>query len=77
MPEARWGGCGQHADEAVLGPAPPPVERVRGRYRWQILLRAAEVRALRALARLAAASGPALGRARVRLAVDVDPYSML
>ena len=67
----------QLADDAVLGPAPPPVERVRGRYRWQILLRAPEVRALRALARLAAASGPALGRAHVRLAVDVDPYSML
>src|SRR5437870_12262610 len=65
------------ADDAVLGPAPPPVERVRGRYRWQILLRAPEVRALRALARLAAASGPALSRSRVRLAVDVDPYSML
>src|SRR5438094_560683 len=67
----------QLADDAVLGPAPPPVERVRGRYRWQILLRAPDVRALRALARLAAACGPALGRAHVRLAVDVDPYSML
>ena len=67
----------QLADDAVLGPAPPPVERVRGRYRWQILLRAPDVRGLRALARLAAASGAALGRTHVRIAVDVDPYSML
>jgi len=36
-------------DEAsVVGPAPPPLERVRGRWRWQILLRSRDVRALRA-----------------------------
>ena len=63
--------------DAVLGPAPPPVERVRGRYRWHLLLRAGDVRALRTLARIAAASGATLGRAHVRLTVDVDPYSML
>jgi primosomal protein N' (replication factor Y) len=62
---------------AVLGPAPAPIERVRGRYRWQILLRAADVPALRALARAARASEAEIGRRHVRLAVDVDPYSML
>jgi primosomal protein N' (replication factor Y) len=62
---------------AVLGPAAPPIERLRGRHRRQILLRHADVRALRALARRARAEEGALRRAHVRLAIDVDPYSML
>ncbi len=70
---ARTLGLG---DEAVLGPAPPPVERVRGRYRWQVLLRHADVRGLRALARAArTAEGDARGDG-LRLVVDVDPVSM-
>jgi primosomal protein N' (replication factor Y) len=63
-------------DGTVLGPAPPPVARLRGRHRWQVLLRSAAVPALRALARAARAEAAALGRARVRLVIDVDPYSM-
>ena len=62
-------------ERAVLGPAPPPVERVRGRHRRQILLRSATVPALRALARAARAAEPALRRDAVRLVIDVDPYS--
>jgi primosomal protein N' (replication factor Y) len=62
---------------AVLGPAAPPIERLRGRHRRQILLRHADVRALRALARRARAEEHALRRAHVRVAIDVDPYSML
>jgi primosomal protein N' (replication factor Y) len=64
-------------DDAVLGPAPAPLARVRGRHRWQVLLRGADVRALRALARSASTRAPALRRAGVRLVIDVDPYSML
>jgi primosomal protein N' (replication factor Y) len=71
---ARELGLGE---EAVLGPAPPPLERVRGRYRWQILLRSANVPALRNLARTARAAEAAARRAHLRLAIDVDPYSML
>jgi primosomal protein N' (replication factor Y) len=71
---ARQLGLGE---DAVLGPAPPPLERVRNRYRWQILLRSADVRPLRALARAAReAMAPARGR-EPRLVIDVDPYSML
>jgi primosomal protein N' (replication factor Y) len=64
-------------DEAVLGPAPAALARVRGRWRWQVLLRGADVPKLRALARAARGHAPALGRAHVRLTIDVDPYSML
>jgi primosomal protein N' (replication factor Y) (superfamily II helicase) len=60
---------------AVLGPAPPPVARVRGRHRRQILLRSARVPALRALARTARATENALRRAGLRLVIDIDPYS--
>jgi primosomal protein N' (replication factor Y) len=63
-------------ESAVLGPAPPPIERVRGRHRWQVLLRHADVRRLRALARIARAAEPEIRRAGVRLVVDVDPVSM-
>jgi primosomal protein N' (replication factor Y) len=72
--DARPLGLG---DDAVLGPAPAPLARVRGRHRWQVLLRGADVRALRALARIASTRAPALRRSSVRLVIDVDPYSML
>ncbi len=70
--QARTLGAG---DDTVLGPAPPPVARVRGRWRWQILLRSAKVPALRALGRSARSAEGALRRAGVRLVVDVDPYT--
>jgi primosomal protein N' (replication factor Y) (superfamily II helicase) len=59
----------------VLGPAPPPVARLRNRHRRQILLRSPKVPELRALARSARAVEGALRRAGMRLVVDVDPYS--
>jgi primosomal protein N' (replication factor Y) (superfamily II helicase) len=62
--------------DAVMGPAPPPIERIKGRHRWQVLLRAAAVPPLRALARAARAREGALRRIGVRLVIDVDPYSM-
>ncbi len=63
---------------AILGPAPAPLERLRGRYRWQLLLRGRNGAAVRATA---AAGRDALRRqaraADVRVLVDVDPYNML
>ncbi|MGH7893846.1 MAG: replication restart helicase PriA [Candidatus Binatia bacterium] len=71
--QARALGLG---DDTVLGPAPPPVERVRGRYRWQLLLRHANVRGLRALARIARTLESEIRQRGLRLVVDVDPVSM-
>ena len=59
----------------VLGPAPAPIERLRNRYRWQILLRAKQSGPLLELARRARELLPR-GRS-VRLHIDVDPHSML
>jgi len=58
----------------VLGPAPAPLARLRGRYRYRFLLRASDRTRLR-LVLLGVARAP-LDR-RVRLAIDVDPVSML
>jgi primosomal protein N' (replication factor Y) (superfamily II helicase) len=54
---------------SVLGPAPCPIERLKGRWRWHVLVRAAEPRPIGRVVR-------ALGRAR-GLVVDRDPVSLL
>ncbi len=59
----------------VLGPAPAPIRKLRNRYRWQLLLKGKPVSALRELADAARAFLPQ--SRRVRLHIDVDPYSML
>jgi len=62
----------------LLGPTPAPIERLRRRYRWQLLLRSRDGAAARAAAR---DGRTALRRhakaAGVRVLIDVDPYSML
>jgi len=75
--------CGRIADIArraapsgveVLGPTPAPLARLRNRYRFRFVLRAAERKPLRdALLAVARAS---LHR-QVRMAIDVDPVNML
>jgi len=70
---ARPAGCREPIE--VLGPAPSPIEKLRNRFRWQILLKGKQSSALLDLARQARALVP---RSRaVRLHIDVDPYSML
>jgi primosomal protein N' (replication factor Y) len=59
----------------VLGPAPAPILKLRGRYRWQILLKGKHAPSLLALAAGAQALIPRTSRARLH--IDVDPYSML
>jgi primosomal protein N' (replication factor Y) len=62
----------------VRGPAPAPLERLRNRYRWQLMLASPSVRALHQGVRLLLGHWRGLRAARaVRLIVDVDPVSML
>jgi primosomal protein N' (replication factor Y) len=58
----------------VLGPAPAPISRIRGKHRWQVLLRAADHGPLHRVARALQASHEVAG---VQLAVDVDPVALL
>lgn len=59
----------------VLGPAPAPLQKLRNRYRWHLLLKGKKISSLLELASQAREAFPP---ARVvRLHVDVDPYSML
>jgi primosomal protein N' (replication factor Y) len=58
----------------VLGPTPAPLARLRNRYRFRFVLRAAERKPLRdALLAVARASVHRL----VRMGIDVDPVNML
>jgi primosomal protein N' (replication factor Y) len=76
--EARDGG-----GPAVLGPAPSPLPRLRGRHRWRVTLKDAEAGRLHAVARQALdllEKGGAAGErlpSGVALTVDVDPYDVL
>ncbi|MHB8907450.1 MAG: replication restart helicase PriA [Syntrophales bacterium] len=56
----------------VIGPAESPLARVRGRYRWQLLLRGKESRPLLLLARRLL---EAAGRDGLEILVDVDPVN--
>ncbi|MDI3283614.1 primosomal protein N' [Polyangium sp. 15x6] len=67
---------GQSRVVEVLGPAAAPLARLRGRYRFRVLLRAKDRRALRAATAVAAAAIAEIDR-RVRVVVDVDPVAML
>jgi primosomal protein N' (replication factor Y) len=59
----------------VLGPAAAPIEKLRNRYRWQLLLKGKNSTTLLEFASHARRLLPdARGR---RLQIDVDPYSML
>jgi len=55
----------------VLGPAPCPIERLKGRWRWHVLVKASEPRALGRVVRAWGA------RARAVVVVDRDPVTLL
>jgi primosomal protein N' (replication factor Y) len=58
----------------IVGPAPAPIERLRGRYRYRFMVRAPERAGLRkALGAIASAGADR----HARVVIDVDPVSML
>jgi primosomal protein N' (replication factor Y) len=62
----------------ILGPAPAPIERIRQRYRWQVMVKATAPREMRAaLAAMRAEVAAHAARENVRLAIDIDPVNML
>ena len=60
----------------VLGPAPAPISRLRGRYRFQIVVRHREWSRIREILRAAQAAAATLP-GTVRCHVDANPYDML
>lgn len=66
---------GARGDAEILGPAPAPLALLRGRYRQRVLVKSSRSVNLPALVR-AALDGFKVP-ARVRIQVDIDPYSFL
>ncbi|MBM3522620.1 MAG: primosomal protein N' [Alphaproteobacteria bacterium] len=62
-------------DVSVLGPAPAPLALLRGRHRRRFLLRAARDVPVQAI--IAAWLAGVKTSARVRIQIDIDPYSFL
>ncbi|MEO0662188.1 MAG: protein kinase [Planctomycetota bacterium] len=60
----------------VLGPAPAPIARLRNRYRFRVLLRGTSRGALRRVTAALVAIKDDIDK-KVRVALDVDPVSML
>ncbi len=57
----------------VLGPAPAPLAKIKGRFRWQIMLKADSPPEIRK-----ALEGIAPGRnEKIKLSIDMDPVNML
>lgn len=62
----------------ILGPAPAALSRLRGRYRWQILLKAASPATLQGvLDRLERRMFEGSFAHRARVSIDVDPYELM
>jgi primosomal protein N' (replication factor Y) len=64
------------AEPEIVGPAPSPIEKLHGRWRWHFLLRSRSSRALGEAAR-ALAEGFKLPPGDVRMALDRDPVALL
>jgi len=61
-------------DLRVLGPAPPPIARLRGEYRAQLLIKGVNRKRIREALQTALKTRPDLQK---RVIVDVDPISVL
>jgi primosomal protein N' (replication factor Y) len=75
---ATWVGARLEDGVTLTGPAPCPVDRVRGRWRWHFLLRSARPRPLeRALWQVLHHAPLRPGAADLRLVLDRDPVTLL
>ncbi len=58
----------------VIGPAEPPISQIKGRYRWQILLKGKDIKALHTLARNILTKTESDG---IDIKVDADPVNFM
>jgi primosomal protein N' (replication factor Y) len=75
--DAEHAAKGSPGSEVLLGPAPAPIEKIKGRERWHLLLKGDQPRALHALIQQTRQELLAHQVRGIRTIVDVDPYSML
>ncbi len=75
--EAVAQACAGAQGVTVLGPAEAPIARLRGRTRWQLLLKGSRRADVQNAARLALAHKQSSTPDGVRIIIDVDPQSML
>ena len=62
----------------VLGPAPAAYEKLRGRFRWHVLVKCSSASYVSALAaKINLYKKDLIGKSDLRIAVDVDPVEML
>jgi len=62
----------------VLGPAEAPLAKLRGKFRWQLLLKSKKSELLHYfLRRVKDISRPVMGKSGVSMVIDIDPYQML
>ena len=66
-------------DVEIMGPVQAPIARIQGTYRWQVLLKSDSHSRLNAALRFAATQfgSDKRGASGVRMAINVDPISML
>ncbi len=61
----------------LTGPAPCPIDRIRGRWRWHFLLRSEHAPALGSICRLLQTRYRPVRKADLRLIIDRDPVTLL
>ena len=61
----------------ILGPAPAPIDRIRGRYRWQLLLKGVNSVSLHKVCEQIIEKQQSFAKGDVRIVIDVDPESMM
>ncbi len=64
-------------ETAILGPAPAPISRVRGQYRFQLLLLSAKRDAMRSLALEGRKTVEEKYGRKVKVIIDVDPVNLM
>ncbi len=62
---------------SIIGPAPCPVDRVKQRWRWHLLLKSPQAGALTRVCRYFATRFPVPSQSGMRIIIDRDPVSLL